>query len=111
MHFIISDGKKTLFYGLDGAWLLYDEVCGIKEYTPDFAVFDATIGDIDGDYRIFEHNNLQMVLEMQKTLKPYIKQFCISHMAYTLHTDHETTAKKMQMYDIITAYDGLEVEL
>ena len=111
LHFIISDGEKTVFYGLDGAWLLYDEVCGIKEYTPDFAVFDATIGDIDGDYRIFEHNNLQMVLEMQKTLKPYIKQFCISHMAYTLHTDHKTLEQKMKAYDILTAYDGLEVEL
>ena len=43
LHFIISDGEKTIFYGLDGAWLLYDEVCGIKEYTPDFAVFDDDI--------------------------------------------------------------------
>ena len=46
---IITDGERTLFYGLDGAWLLYDEVQAIKEYKPDFAVFDATIGDIDGD--------------------------------------------------------------
>ena len=34
-----------------------------------------------------------------------------SHMVYTLHTHHELLAKKMQMHDIITAYDGLEVEL
>lgn len=111
VHFIISDGEKTLFYGLDGAWLLYNEVQAIKKYKPDFAVLDATIGDIDGDYRIFEHNNLQMILEMQKTLSAYIGTFCISHMARTLHTDHKTLTEKMQKYGIITAYDGLETEI
>lgn len=111
VHFIITDNKKTLFYGLDGAWLLYDEIQAIKKFMPDFAVFDATIGDIDGDYRIFEHNNLNMVLEMKKSLENYIGRFCISHMARTLHTDHETLSEKMKKHNIITAYDGLEIEI
>ena len=111
VHFILRDGEKTLFYGLDGAWLMYDEVQGIKQYKPDLAVLDATIGEQDGDYRIFEHNNLRMVLEMQKTLKSYVGRFCISHMAMTLHTDHGTLADKMERYDIVTAYDGLELDV
>ena len=111
VHFIISDGEKTLFYGLDGAWLLYEEVQAIKKYKPDFAVFDATIGNIDGDYRIFEHNNLNMVLEMKKTLKPYIGRFAISHMAKTLHTDHKTLSADMQAHGIAVAYDGWETEI
>lgn len=111
VHFIIRDGERTLFYGLDGAWLLYDEVQAIKAFQPDLAVLDATIGDIDGDYRIFEHNNLQMVMEMQKTLQPFVKQFCISHMAMTLHTDHRTLAERMKIKQIITAFDGLEMEV
>ena len=111
VHFIITDGEKTLFYGLDGAWLLYNEVQAIQKYKPDFAVLDATIGDVPGDYRIFEHNNLNMVLEMKKTLDKYIGKFCISHMARTLHTDHKTLSKRMEEYNIITAYDGLEIEI
>lgn len=111
VHFIISDGDKTLFYGLDGAWLMYDEVQAIKEFKPDFAVFDATIGYIDGDYRIFEHNNLNMVLEMKKTLQEYIGKFSISHMARTLHTDHKSLDEAMQKHDIIAAYDGLEINI
>lgn len=111
VHFIISDGDKTVFYGLDGAWLMYEEVQGIKEFKPDFAVFDATIGDVDGDYRIFEHNNLNMVLEMQKTLKPYIGKFAISHMARTLHTPQAQIEERMRPYDVIVAYDGLEIEI
>ena len=111
VHFIISDGERTIFYGLDGAWLLYEEVQAIKKYQPDFAVFDATIGNVDGDYRIFEHNNLNMILEMKKTLEPYIGRFAISHMARTLHTDHKTLRADMQLHSIAVAYDGWETEI
>ncbi len=111
VHFIVSDGEKNLFYGLDGAWLLYREVQAIKQYHPDFAVIDATVGFIDGDYRIFEHNNLYMVLEMKKSLEKHIGTFCISHMARTLHTDHKTLCEKMNEYGVITAYDGMKYDI
>ena len=110
VHYIISDGKSSLFYGLDSAWLLYDEVEAIKKTKIDYAVFDGTIGFIDGDYRIFEHNNMNMVIEMKKTLLPYIKRFCISHMAYTLHDSHEKLASDMKKYDIEVAFDGMVAE-
>ena len=83
----------------------------IKKYRPDFAVLDATVGFRDGDFRIFEHNDLLMVLEMQKTLKEFIGTFCISHMARTLHTDHQTLSEAMKPYQIVTAYDGLELTI
>ena len=111
VHFIISDGDKRFFYGLDGAWLLYDEFQAIKQKKVDFAVLDATIGNKDGDYRIFEHNNLFMVREMKKSLKKYIDRFCISHMAYTLHDDHKTLSDEMSTYGIEVAYDGMIVEI
>jgi L-ascorbate metabolism protein UlaG (beta-lactamase superfamily) len=111
VHFIITDGTHTVFYGLDGAWLLYHEVQAIKTYRPDVAVFDATVGEVPGDYRIFEHNNLQMVLEMKRTLDPYIGTCCISHMARTLHPDHNTLHRNMTRYGIVTAYDGMELDL
>lgn len=110
-HFIISDGEKRLFYGLDGAWLLYEEVAAIKSAGVDFAVFDATIGDVPGDYRIFEHNNLAMVLEMKRTLQPYIRRFCISHMARTLHGTQKELEAQMMPFDIEVAFDGYETEI
>ena len=76
---------------------------------PDLAVLDGTVGFRDGDYRIFEHNDLNMVLEMQKTLAPYVGRFCISHMARTLHTDHAALSAAMAAHGVITAYDGLEL--
>ncbi len=111
VHYIITDGAHTIFYGLDGAWLLYEEVQGIKKHKPDLAVLDATIGYVDGDYRIFEHNNLNMVVEMKRTLSPYVKRFCISHMARTLHGTQEALAKAMQTEGILAAYDGMVIDL
>lgn len=112
LHYIIEDAQgKRLFYGLDGAWLLYDEVAAIKQNGIDYAVLDATIGDVPGDYRIFEHNNLNMVLEMQRTLAPYVKKFGISHLARTLHTDHKTLVQAMAQYAIDVACDGLEITI
>ena len=109
-HFIIEKDHKRLFYGLDGAWLLLEEIQAILEKIVDLAVFDATIGFIDGDWRIFEHNNLNMVLEMKKSLNSNIKKYVISHMAYTLHTSHDELENEMKKHDIITAYDGLTIE-
>ena len=110
-HFIISDSEKNLFYGLDGAWLLYKEVEAIKQTSIDYAVLDATIGNISGDYRIFEHNNLNMVLEMKNTLAPYIKRFCISHMARTLHESHSLLENQMKEHGVEVAFDGYETEI
>ncbi len=109
VHFLISDGKSTLFYGLDGAWLLYDEAHAVIEAKPDLAVLDGTLGFTDGDRRIFEHNDLEMVLEMRKTLSPYVGRFCITHMSRFAHTDHETLSAEMAARGILTAYDGLEL--
>ncbi len=111
VHFLISDNEKTLFYGLDGAWLMYEEAQAIINFKPDFAVFDATIGWQDGDYRIFEHNNLNMVLEVKKTLNQYIGKFCISHMARTLHSSHKMLAEDMEKHGVLVAFDGLEAEI
>ena len=75
------------------------------------AVMDATLGFLEGDYRCFEHNNLFMVIQQKQCLAPYVKRFCISHMARTLHTDHATLAVAMAPHGIEVAFDGYEIEL
>lgn len=110
-HFIIEKEGRKLFYGLDSAWLMYEEIQAIIEKKIDFAVFDATIGFIDGDYRIFEHCSTNMVIEMKKSLSEHISRFCISHMAKTLHTDHKTLSDEMKKYNIETAFDGFCTEI
>jgi len=112
-HFIIEskmDGKK-IFYGCDGAWLLYPVWRALKEQHFDAMIFDCTIGDKAGDYRIFEHNSIPMVEIMCQTLAPYSDRFFVSHMARTLHTDHETLRNRLAPSGIIPAYDDMEIIL
>jgi len=110
VHFLIDDGDKRLYYALDGAWLLYDEYQALKEGA-DLLVLDATIGDVPGDYRIFEHNNLNMVREIRETLKPYVGKFIVSHMALTLHGTHRELEEALAPGGILAARDGLVVEI
>lgn len=111
VHFIISDGEKSIFYGLDGAWLLYDEYKAIKQHGVDLAVLDATIGEVPGDFRIFEHNDLNMVREMKATLEKYVGRFVISHMARTLHASHKELSLSVGKDGIEAAFDGYETEV
>lgn len=107
---IESEGKR-IFYGCDGAWLLYPTYRHLIKLKFDLMIFDATIGDTGGDYRIFEHNNLRMVEEMKLTLANCSCRFMISHMARTLHTDHITLAERMKRSGIEVAYDDMQLLL
>ncbi len=111
VHFLVTDGEKTLFYGMDGAWLLYEEVAAIKEAKPDLAVLDGTVGEQVGDYRVFEHNDLLMVRALKNALAPHVKRFCISHMSRKLHKPHAQLAADMARDGIAVAFDGLEMEI
>ncbi|MDD4773789.1 MAG: hypothetical protein PHZ09_09345 [Eubacteriales bacterium] len=109
--FIIETDNRRIFYGCDGSWLLYPVYRYIIKLKFDLMIFDATIGDIEGDYRIFEHNNLRMVEEMKLTLGNRSRRFMISHMARTLHTDHVTLSERMKPSGIEVAYDDMQTEL
>ncbi len=109
--FVIESEGRRIFYGLDGAWLLYPAYRYLITLHFDLMIFDATIGDAEGDYRIFEHNNLRMVEEMKLTLGKCSGRFMISHMARTLHTSHAELADRMKKSGIEVAYDDLQLEL
>lgn len=109
-HFIFEHEGKRLFYGLDGAWLNFEEIDAIWKKGVDLAVFDGTIGFIEGDWRVFEHNSLNMVIEMKKSIKDAISHYVVSHLAYTLHPAHEIVEAEMKKHGITVAYDGLIIE-
>lgn len=111
-HYLFDDGSSKFYYALDSAWLLYDEVQMIIDSAPiDLIVLDCTVGHQNGDYRIFEHNNINMVIEMKKTLCEHIKHFYISHMSCGLHDDHDIICRDLNPHGIDVAYDGLEITL
>ena len=70
----------------------------------------AVVADFN-DRTVFEHNNLNMVIDMKLSLKKYIKRFCISHMARTLHGTQAELEARMAPYGVEVAYDGYETEI
>lgn len=52
-----------------------------------------------------------MVFEMKNTLAPYIKRFCISHMARTLHQSQSLLENQMKEHGVEVAFDGYETEI
>jgi len=128
VHYVIEKDGKALFYATDGAWITTREWHGLLKFELDAAIFDATIGDpYPGDYRIFEHNNLNMVRIMLETMrcpkfagKPafgkihgVIKENApvfITHMARTLHPAHAELVKSLEG-EFVVAYDGFEADI
>ena len=115
MHLVIeskADGKR-IFYGCDGAWMFYETyraLFALEHF--DLMIFDCTIGDIHGDYRIFEHNNVAMIAEMRELFRKICPRFVASHLARTLHpATHAETAAVLEKYGFETAYDNAVLEV
>lgn len=80
----------------------------------DAIILDATIGEIEDDRRIFDHNSLPMIRLMLNTFKRYgvLKEgayVLLTHMARTLHPSHDEVNKALAAECITPAYDGLYI--
>lgn len=111
VHFFISDGRKILFYGLDGSWLLPDEFYALYTKNVDYAVVDSTLGDIRGDARIFEHNDIGMIREIIAALSGKVKRFCLNHLARQFFPTREVSETIAKSLDVDITFDGLEIEI
>ena len=115
-HLLIEKDSKSIFYGCDGAWLLNTTYYHLNRRKLDLAVLDCTMGDYDGDYRIGEHNSMQMLRVMLPSLKTveiiddHTKVY-FSHLAPSLHAPHEKTEQIANQMGAHVAYDGLELEI
>lgn len=116
VNYIISCEDKTIFWGCDSAWLMLPTWHEMRKHKFDLIVLDGTLGEKDGDYRIFEHNNISMIKEMtytirsQELLKDNGKIY-ISHMSRYAHKSHDELCEQLADVGVQVAYDGLEIEV
>jgi len=118
VNYLIEDTQedKTIFYGLDGAWLPIQSWRHLMHYKFDLFVLECTSGRDEMDMRAFIHNNTQMVrllvgaIRHHKLLKP-TGQIYVSHIAYTLHDSHEALQKELDVMGVKVAFDGLSIEI
>ena len=115
--YVIGDGERMLYYGCDSAWIPTASWNVIKDLPLNVMVLEATCGETArNDWRIFEHNTLEMLELMLTTFRKYHYfapdvRFYTSHMARTLHTDHETLKAYLAPLGVTPAYDGMVIDV
>ncbi|MBR5742248.1 MAG: MBL fold metallo-hydrolase [Clostridia bacterium] len=117
VFFVISEGETNLFYGTDGAWIPNKTFNRMKSIAFDAMVFDCTSGEIDGEFRIFEHNTIPMLEYMLRSIRlsvpSMLKPGCLlvaQHMARTLHAGPEELEKRLSSFGMTAAFDGRVLE-
>ena len=111
-----SSPEKCFLYATDAGWLLNRTWIYLRKKRLDSIIWDATMGEVTGDPRIFGHNDLFMIRHMnatlasQKVLKPDAK-IILTHLAQKLHPAHEQLESRLLPEGLIPAYDGMSVAL
>ncbi len=114
--YLIEASETTVLYATDAGWLLNRTWIYLRKKQLDAVIWDATMGEGQGDPRIFGHNDLTMIRHMnqtlasQKVLKPDAK-IILTHLARKLHPSHEELEKRLLPEGLIPAYDGMSVVL
>lgn len=116
LNFIIENGGRSFFYGLDSGWIMYDTWLTIKEKRPNAVVFECTLGDCPGDDRMFGHTGIPMIEIMLETMRAQHgpaddAKYYTSHMALTLHGTHEELVRRLEPLGVTPAFDGMCVEI
>ena len=112
----MEGATRSLLYATDGSWLLTSTWRYLQKKRLDAVIWDATIGEEAGDYRVFEHNDLAMIRHMNQTLKNRKiigsdTKILLTHMARTLHPTHNQLEERLLPEGLIPAYDGMSVVL
>ncbi len=110
--YLVEKEGRILYYGCDSAWIPTASWNIIREKPVNAMVLELTCGETATyDWRIFEHNTPEM-LEIMLTMfrkynlfAPDVKYY-VSHLARTLHTDHEGLVKFLEPRGVTPAYDG-----
>ncbi len=115
LHYLFSNEGRQWLYASDGAWLLKSTWTELSKSKLDIIIFDATVGPIDDDPRIFEHNNLTMIRLMLGVFRKCRvidskSTILLTHMSRVLYDNCEEIEKNLENIGIISAYDGLNIK-
>lgn len=112
--FIITDGKKTLFYGNDTGALKKETLNKILSLNVKFDLLslDCTMGE---DPSYYGHLNVKDVVELANVLAENgkLNDGCIkavTHFSHNHYVSHMHYEKLFYGYGFKVAYDGLEIE-
>lgn len=115
-HYLVETARGNLLYALDGAGFTKPEWLLLKGRHLDLIIIDATMAE-SGNWRIFEHNDLEMISHICKTLRragviDENTRVVISHMARTLWPSTQEEVEDLaRVHGFSAAYDGMVIKL
>lgn len=114
LHYCIERCGKKLYWGTDGAWIVPETWERLRAERPfDRMILDGTLGDVEGDARVFVHNDLSMVKTLaavfrrEKLLRRGGRIF-VTHISRDSQYPHEALVAKLAPFGIDVAYDDRE---
>lgn len=112
LHYIFVSKESQLLYAIDGAWLPSDTWYRLRDFRFDSIIWDATVGFVSGDWRIYEHNSIEMVRLMLKSFseQDMLSADCkiiLSHFSKELCPKHDDMQKMLAHDNIIVSFDGM----
>ena len=113
-HFCFESAAGNLLYALDGAGMLKAAVRLFSQLRFDWVVTDCTMAE-SGDFRIFEHSDLDMVTHLMKTLRNLKivdgdTRVVLDHLARTLWPESEAGRQaRIAGTGFELAFDGMEL--
>ncbi len=114
LHYYITAGCRSLFYGCDGGWMLCETYDFLKGKQVDALIFDCTVGDYVGDHRAGTHNSIPMLrlllpsLINTRAIGPN-SRIIFSHIAPSLHAPHGETVRIAAEIGAEVAFDGMRI--
>ena len=116
VHYLLQKPGISLLYATDCAWFARPTWTQLRELNLDAIIWDATCGETQGDWRIFEHNSIDMIHIMRQTLMKEgvlspASQVYLTHMSKGLCAPHEEMTKRLVPKGLIPAHDGLSISV
>lgn len=114
--YLIESTTKSVLYATDTGWLPTRTWQHLQHKKLDAIIWDATVGEGKGDFRVFSHNDLTMIRHMNESLvkgtilKPDAK-IILTHIANKLHPPHDVLEKRLLPEGLVPAYEGMSVVL
>ncbi|MBQ8755962.1 MAG: MBL fold metallo-hydrolase [Lentisphaeria bacterium] len=116
LHYLVETADKTMLYATDGAGFTKPEWLIIREHRLDLIIIDATMAE-PGNWRIFEHNDLDVIdhicrtLRAEKIIGPQ-SRIVLTHLARTLWPEDPAVIDRIARgYGFEAAYDGMLITL
>lgn len=112
LNFLIEAQGKTIFYGIDGAFLHAGAFRVLKEIKLDVAILDFALGLSDYSNESANHNNLKSVLTVRDILTSSgiasdSTKFILSHIpSGKKNPTHDEICEALSEFSLTAAYDG-----